>query len=289
MHKIVVPIDFSETAGAALRFGTFLAEVMDLDLHVVHVLDAKFSLAQAVSTGALLAEKERLEEKLSEFVKHHAFPVLATFQANIANLPKLTKEVLEGIPSGIIRTLSEREEVELMVMGGVGAGQRTTSQVIFGGVARGLALGGSCPVILIPSDYGYPKVKNLALAFGDTEDIRQMGGLVSRLVEVLRPEVSLVHVESSDSLQEMVNQEALIDMEQTPDFPTYSFSYHALPAGPVVKQLLRYIDEEKIDLLVLGGKRRQFWDALFAGSSLKPMVNRCGVPLLVIPLVPPSL
>ena len=56
MKNILVPVDFSDTSATALRFGTYLAEVMDLDLRVVHVFDANFSFAQAISTGALLAE-----------------------------------------------------------------------------------------------------------------------------------------------------------------------------------------------------------------------------------------
>ena len=144
MKKIIVPVDFSDTSGAALRFGTFLAEVMDLDLSVVHVFDANFSFAQAISTGAMLAEKERLEKLLSEFVERHVYPVLATFQGNMTTLPAINTEVYEGFPSGIIRTLSDRADTEMMVLGGVGAGQSSTPPGLFGGVAQSLALGGSC-------------------------------------------------------------------------------------------------------------------------------------------------
>jgi nucleotide-binding universal stress UspA family protein len=284
MKKIIVPVDFSDTSSSALRFGAFLAEVMDLDLSVVHVFDANFSFAQAISTGAMLAEKQRLEKQLSEFVQRHVYPVLATFQGNLTTLPAISTEVYEGFPAGIIRTLSEREDTGMMVMGGIGAGLNSTAPGLFGGVARGLALGGSCPVILIPPDYGYPEVNSLSIAFGDAEDIQQMGDILRRLIKVLRPEVSFVHVESTDSEKELMNDESFLEMALGEGFPSYTFGYHSLPPGPVVKRLLNFVNQKKVGMLVLGGKRRHFWQALFKGSSLKPLINRCEVPLLIIPL-----
>lgn len=288
MKKIIIPVDFSDTSASALRFGTYLAEVMGLDLEVVHVFDANFSLAQAVSTGALLAEKERLKKLLSTFVERHAFPILATFQGNLATIPAIHTEVLEGFPGSTLRSISKREDAELIIMGGVGAGQADTPTRLFGGAASTVALSGECPVILIPAGYGYPEVKSLAVAFGEAEDIRKMGGIVHRLIKVLRPQVNFVHVEGQDRKKESVNDEAFLEMAMGPGFPSYTFHHHVLPHGTVAKRLLQYAEEKKIGMLVLGGKRRSFWEGLFAASSLKPVVNSCTVPLLVIPLDSPE-
>lgn len=212
MKNVLVAVDFSETSSAALRFGTYLAEVMDLDLRVVHVFDANFSFAQAVSTGALLAEKGRLEKLLKEFIERHCYPVLAKFQGNLATVPAIRSEVHEGFPSRIIRSLSQEKDSEMIIMGGVGAGQRNTPSGIFGGVARSVALHGKCPVLLIPPGYGDPKIKRIALAFGDAWDIRQMSGLVGRLVKVLRAEVNFVHVGNREGNEEWMNDEAFWEM-----------------------------------------------------------------------------
>lgn len=290
MKKIIIPVDFSDTSASALQFGTYLAEIMGLGLEVVHVFDANFSFAQAVSIGASLAEKERLEKLLTKFVESHAFPVLASFQGNIATIPAIHTEVFEGFPGSVIRSISEREDAELVIMGGSGAGQSTTPPGLFGGVARSVALNGKCPVILIPPGYGPPSIENitLALAFGSPEDIRQMGGIIRRLIKVLRSQVNFVHVEGRDRSKEWMNDEAFLEMAMGPGFPSYTFSYDSLPNGPVVKRLLKYVDDKNIGMLVLGGKRRSFWKALFAGSSVKPIMNRSTVPLLIIPLDSPE-
>ena len=105
-----------------------------------------------------------------------------------------------------------------------------------------------------------------------------------RLLKALHPEVSFVHVESPEDTGNLTEDESFLAMALGPDYPDYAFSYSALPPGPVVKRLLEYVNQKGIGMLVLGGKRRSFWEGLFAGSSLRPLVNRCEVPVLVIPL-----
>jgi nucleotide-binding universal stress UspA family protein len=286
MKNILIPVDFSDTSAAALRFGTYLAEVMDLDLRVVHVFDANFNFAQAVSTAALLAEKEKLEEKLAQFTQTHTYPVLATFQGNLETLPAIKKQVFEGFPAQTIRALSAEEETELVVMGGVGAGKKDNPPGLFGGVASGVVLNGSCPAILLPPDYGYPSVLSMAIAFGKAEELEQMGGIVRKIIKVLRPEVRFVHVEAGDRSPEWENDDKFLELALEPGFPSYTFGYDALPPGPVSVRLLDYTVKKEIGMLVLGHQVRSLWDSLFTRSRVKPIMKGCEVPLLVVPLPP---
>lgn len=284
MQKIIVPVDFSETSSSALRFATYLAEVLDLDLVVVHVFDPNFTLTQAISTGAVRAKKEQLKTQLEGFVQQHTYPVLATFQGSLPTLPAITMEVIEGFASTVIRELSGRMDISFMVMGGVGSGKVNSPPDIFGRVARGVALNGECPVILIPSGYGFPTVDHLALAFKEVEDIKLMQGVIHRLLKTLHPKVSFVHVENPEDESSLATDDSFLEMALGPDYPDYTFSYSSLPVGPVVKNLNDYVTREKVGMLVLGGRRRSFWEGLFAGSHLRPLVNRCEVPILVIPI-----
>ncbi len=283
MPKIIVPVDFSETAAAALRFGTYLAEVLQMDLEVVHVFDANFSFAQAVSTGAQQAEKERLATKLTDFTHAHAYPVLATFQGNLATLPAIKTIVLAGFPGPTIQLLSAAEDAFLVVMGGVGAGEETTPKTLFGGVARKVATGGGCPVILLPRGYGYPQIERLAIAFAEAAEIKKTSAFTRPLIKALHPEVHFLHVRHADLEEELKNEENFLDLATEPGFPSYTFQYQTLPPGRVTTQLLDYARDKDIGLLVIGGKRRDFWDQLFHQSHLKPLLRRAEVPLLVIP------
>ncbi|NJB87682.1 nucleotide-binding universal stress UspA family protein [Lewinella marina] len=283
MKRIVVPVDFSATSAAATRFGTYLAETMKMDLSVVHVFDVRLSTSQTISSRARAAERQRLEDRLSYFTRRNVEPVLATFQGRMDVLPAVKTLALEGGAAKQLTELSHAEDVGLIVMGGVGTGAGLQPPGAFGGVARAVALRGGCPVILIPKDYGYPRVERLALAFDGTDDIRHMSGFARKIIRALRPEVHFVHVAGRDAEAEWQTKKEFLDLACGPNFPSYTYHLDELNHGPVVKQLLTYTERTGIDLLILGGERRGFLERLIAPGHLRPLINRSGVPILVIP------
>ncbi len=286
MKKIIVPVDFSDTAAAAVRFATYLAEVMNLDMTVLHVFDAMLSGSQSISTRAREQEQERLTAELRTFVHRNADPVLATFQGRIDTLPAIRILTEEGAAAQRILWETTGEDTALMVMGGVGAGAGLHPPGLFGGVARTVALKGSCPLILIPPDYGDPKVERLAIAFDDAEQVRQLAGFTQTIIKALRPEVHFVHVAKADWTAEADNEADFLRLSWETEFPGHAFKFDALPEGNVVDRLLHYTLREEIGLLVLGGERRSFFERLFQPGHLRPLIRQCEVPLLIIPLSP---
>ena len=283
MNRIIVPVDFSDTSAAAVRFGTYLAETMDLDLMVLHVFDLMLSSSQTISARARDREQQRLQQQLETFARRNVEPVLATFQGRLDLLPAVTTTTLEGKVARTLLDLSSQADTELIIMGGVGAGAGYHAPGLFGSVARRVALRSLSPVILIPKDYGYPQVARLALAFDGTDAIRHMSAFSRRIITALRPEVHFVHVRDHDGTVEARIEEEFVELACGPGFPSYTYKFDALPAGKVTEALLHYAQARGINLLVLGGQRRGFFERLFRPGHLRPLVNRCAVPLLVIP------
>ncbi|MEM9931635.1 MAG: universal stress protein [Bacteroidota bacterium] len=283
MKKIIVPVDFSETAAAALRFGTYLAEVLQLNLEVVHVFDANYSFAQVVSSGALRTAQQQLEEKLVAFTQRHAYPVLATFQGNLEVLPAIKTTVLEGFPGPTVQALSSQADVAFIVMGGVGAGAAIVPKTLFGGVAQKVACNGGCPVILIPKGYGFPTIRRMGVAFAATEDLTALGGVIVTMQRALHPEVYFLHVRHPDLEFELENEEAFLQLANDSGLPVHTYRYETLPSGKVAQQLLTYAAEQHLGLLLIGGKRRDFWAQLLHKGHLKHLLHQAKIPLLVVP------
>ncbi len=283
MKRILVPVDFSDTSAAAVRFGTYLAETMKLDLTLLHVFDPLLSTSQTISTRARENERQRLEVQLTALAHQHVEPVLAAFRGRAEGIPAVTTAALEGTAAQTILWQSTEDDVALIVLGGVGAGAGSHAPGLFGGVARTLALQGACPVILIPKDYGSPEVERLALAFDGVDDIRQMSAFARRIIVALRPEVHYVHVCEQGAAEEARRKEEFMELASGPAFPSYTYQFDTIPAGKVTEQLLHYTKQHSIDLLVLGGQRRGFFERLFEADHLGPLVNHCEVPLLIIP------
>ncbi|WP_170067540.1 universal stress protein [Neolewinella xylanilytica] len=285
MQQIIVPVDFSDTSAAALRFATYLAEVMDLDLRVVHVFDSLVSVAQTLRPETREKERNRLESELTAFARKHTEPVLATFQGNLDSLPVLRATAVEGLPAATLLGISEREETALIVMGGVGSGQGLRPPGIFGSVARNLATRGGCPVLLIPKDSGFPAVERMAVAFEEPADLRTFTPLLRPLIRGIRPAVRYVHVLDEDESRERDRKEEFVVVSFGPDFPSYTYTFDELPPGRVVDRLVTYTSEKQIDLLVVGRKRRSFLERLVHPDHLSPVVRAGSVPLLIIPFL----
>ncbi len=283
MKKIIVPVDFSDTSAAAVRFGTYLAETMDMELTIIHVFDTLLSTSHTISKRARETERERLAEAVKTFAQRNVEPVLTTLQGRMDSPPAVHTAVLEGVAAQTILWQSAQEDVGLLVMGGVGAGAGLHPPGIFGGVARTVALQGGCPVVLIPKGYGYLRVERLSIAFDGVDDIRRMSPFTRRVIGALHPEVHFVHVREADERTEAQREEEFLELAVGPGFPSYTYRFDALPRGRVVEQLLEYTKAKNINLLVLGGERRAFLERLFTPGHLGPMVRRMEVPLLIIP------
>lgn len=286
MQKILIAVDFSPTSAAVVRFGTYLAEMMHLDLRVVHIFDTNFTIMEAVSSGAVAAKKQSLQKKLEAFTQKNATPVFALSGSAKDWLPAVSVEVHTGFPDQQLRWLASSEDIALVILGGLGAGTHIHPPSLFGGVAKAMALKSIRPCLLIPPDYGFPGIEKMAIAFDTAENLPAISELPKDIVEALQPIVSFVHVQGAKELQEKeaLRQQKLLEESWEAIFSEYPYDFDLLAGGEVVDRLLRYTEDNAVNLLVLGGKRRGFWESLFTTSHLKPIMRRCKIPLLIMPL-----
>jgi nucleotide-binding universal stress UspA family protein len=140
MTDLLVPVDFSPTAGVALRYAARLAPRLNLQLRVLHVFDTLQDISHSVSDKARSNRRAQLEADLEAFTRTHAGQPAPV-------------EVVEGDPAQTVLWRSTSEQTGLIVMGGVGAGAGAHPPGIFGGVARQVATRGGCPVMLLPKGY----------------------------------------------------------------------------------------------------------------------------------------
>lgn len=138
--KIVVPVDFSSSAAAALRFAANLSRLTGMQLQVVYVFNSLVPSNRHQSRQEIAAEQEALERQLTAFAnKHTQLPAGTPIDILVA----------EGIPPNYVQRMSTREEVALIVIGGIGTATGTRKDV-FGDIARTVAREGGCPLVIIP-------------------------------------------------------------------------------------------------------------------------------------------
>ncbi len=152
MQKIVVPIDFSDSSVAALRFAVQLGLASGMSVAVYYVYNSLISSNWPESPSARQEERCELERKLKEFTQRHtrhAGPKLS-----------LSTTIGEGVPPTYMLWRSRDEDTALIVMGG-GAGGGGGKMDLYGSIARLVSEEGSCPVILVPKNYTEKDMKRI--------------------------------------------------------------------------------------------------------------------------------
>jgi nucleotide-binding universal stress UspA family protein len=283
MKNVVIPVDFSSTAATAIKFGAFLAKLMECNLRIVHVSDLVLSGEHSLTTPEQKRDEKALEKQLADFTSLNADSVFTKNEGHTGFVPEVILSVVSGIAASQILKLSKDETTSFIVMGGVGAGAGIHPPGMYGSVATPVAMRGGCPVVLIPKGYGPVAVKRLAIAFDDADEIIRIGKFSRAIIESLQPEVRYVHVSKANWREEFENESDFMDLTWGKGGPSHIYEFNVLPEGKVAKQLSHYANDQQIDLLILGGKRQGFWSRLFDKNHLKPIIEACGVPMLIIP------
>lgn len=274
VKNIVVPIDFSATSAIAVQQGLRLAELMGLNLEIIHVSDLVLSGTHSLTTPEQKKDEAELGNKLREFVQRVIPP---------SSTPEVRLSILTGVAANKIKNISKKASTALIVMGGFGTGSGLKMPGIYGSVATPVVMRSKCPVMLIPKGYESTEISRVAIAFDNANEVERIGKFSSRIVEALQPELRYVHVSKADWPEEIVTEEDFIDLTLGEGFSNYTFKFDVLPEGEVVDRLTQYTTDANIHLLILGGKRQGFWQWLFDDHNLKPIIKACEVPMLVIP------
>lgn len=142
--KILIPTDFSETAGSALAHAKVLAETFDCELHIMHVLHDPLTYLPAAAGIEGLPE---LRDKMERDARQALDKVLSQPERQRFNV----RLVLNwGIPHLAITDYAAKQEVDLIVMGTHGRGP--IPSLLLGSIAQKVLHKAPCPVLAVRPD-----------------------------------------------------------------------------------------------------------------------------------------
>lgn len=283
MQKIIVPVDFSKTAAAALRLAVFLADRLQWELDVVHVYDGMLNTQRPLHLRPGKTIQQSVDEELTEFTRTNVEPILLARSSADDTLPLVKSRTIIGSPRDEVLKLSHRPEVGMMVMGAIGSDAGPRSAAVFGSVAKTVSLRGNCPVVLVPTEYGVPDIRRIAIAFDETKRSETLARFAETLIYALKPEVRFVHVREGGAGKDALTEAHFLDLVFQPGATGYAFTVDSLPAGEVVSSLMEYVAAEEIDLLMVAAHRQGFWEHLFRPSKVEPLLRKAKFPLLIVP------
>lgn len=285
MQKIVVPTDFSKTSGYALRYAHSLSETIGFDLEVVHIHDGYGSNDRIIATKGNQEARIEAQRLLDEFIRD-TIPQESVRQGQAGSdvLPALKSREIVGAPISAIIEISQEHDCIMIIMGGVGSGVISRVTPLFGSIAKSVAMKSECPVLLVPQNTGTLDVKVASIAFNKIEDLEDISAGFDFLRKAIDPKMRFVHVRDKDVINEEYQETRLLNTVTDTSFPGYSVELDLLKPGNTADRLLDYTLESKVDLLITGHRKRNLFKRIFSGSEISSMLEKCGIPLLVIPV-----
>lgn len=267
--KILVPVDFSETAQGALRYAVKAASQWEsVEVHVVHVFAPEVP-GDSVVIPNIETFLEAKEKALKDFVS----------EVNPPEGIKLTTELLIGFPADVIADVSS--DYGLIIMGTTGAGGWLNR--LLGSVSVAVAQRARCPVMLIPNDTLYTKMSHLVFAC----DIKAVDSPVMKLLKKISTETKttlhFLHVRQEAEAPGAFDEAKIKLMEDIfkGGEPPFGFEIAEVSGDSISDAVGTYASEHHANAVGMVTRHRGLFEQLFHKSQTKDLAMHTKLPLVV--------
>ena len=216
-------------------------------------------------------------------------------------------ELLLGSPAEKVVEYAEEHKPDLIVMGA--RGLRATFGILLGGVAQQVVEYAGCPVLVVRASYdnlrrillvtdGSPSSQQAMLYLGrmplpDGAQVQVMHVLPPPPIQTIIQNTSFGAMQVAPTEQVMEMEAALEAKEEREGQALLEASLHTLQglglaAGSVLKrgdaatEIIDYVKEQKIDLIVIGSRGQSHIRSWLMGSVTRKLVHYSGCSVLVV-------
>ena len=145
--KVLVPVDFSACSEEAFRVALQLADAVDADVTVMHVIDV--NAVDAFNRLGLLAVPSDATQQRKR-LRHHARLRMRQLLKSPSFGRSIRRIVVEGTPFVEIAKFARGEGVDLIVMGSYGGRSDSMEKIFFGATADKVVRTAGCAVLTVP-------------------------------------------------------------------------------------------------------------------------------------------
>lgn len=271
IKNILLPTDFSDNASNALRYGIELAKKFNAKLFILNV----YHIPLHNPDGAIFSDEELTKETIN--AKKEEFKKLKN---NFLGLTMINYDTIleHGLAVDVILDKSKELNIDLIIMGTRGASG--IAKVLLGSNTATVVSKAECPVLAIPKEASFKPFKEIALATDYEKTDQSIFETLIYLANAFEAKVHIVNV--NEDISKVSVEEATTGMKLHKTFNQIEHSYYMINDEEVEEGLEEYIEEKKIDLLVMIPKKHTIFERLFRKSHTKEMVYQTKIPLLTL-------
>ncbi|WP_080059504.1 universal stress protein [Spirosoma aerolatum] len=273
METILVPVDFSKNSENALHFASNLSQKLQARLIVFHSFHSHHTSAY-VSANSFDHELQ--------VVKEHTDQKLKDLYARVGTIDTFsTPEFISSdtdFHEEMLRLVAEKG-VDLIVMGTQGSGSRLEGK-LFGTNTSWVVEKVKCPVIAIPENQPLEMLDEIVYASdyvpGDIDNLQKL----VPIAQAFNSNVTVIHI-TRDESDEAVKTLASFEQQVKSEIGTFDIRFRLVKGTSVEKTLEQYLDENRVDLLVMSAHQRSLPEKLFGKSMTRIMTLYSHISLMI--------
>ncbi len=257
MHKVIIPIDFSETSLNAARYAAKMLAAQD---DATAILYHNYESDDDVDIS-----HNYLESIKKEFIR-----------AGVKNV--VCENEMGGDLIDNISRLAQTIRATLILMGITG--KSAVRQAMFGSNTLKLIDKNLYPVMIIPPDATYTGINNVAFA-SDFKNVEETtpAQLIIAVLEMFNPKLHIVNVNKeiyvsiSQEMEEEKNK--LLQM-----FNKFQSEFYFITMNDFYEAIDNFVKDYKIDILITIPKHQSNSTSIFKTSHTKRLAYHSQIPIL---------
>jgi nucleotide-binding universal stress UspA family protein len=286
IKKILCPVDFFPASDAAVTYAAGLASNYDAQLRLLHVIGPVVSTAMDFPAYSLDVTKS-----LEESCKRELNTLEAAVREGGVDVQS---EVRLGDVYDEIKRTIQVEKPDLLVMGT--HGRRGAERWFMGSTTERLLRHSPVPLVTISASgdksFGSPKFRRILVTTDFSEGTADALSYAFSVAQENESQVTLLHVLNDVSVElsggkyreSLVNGvRGQLDEMVPPEARNWCDIVPRVEYGVPYRTILRTIENEKIDLLVMNIHGKGMLDRALLGSTAERVVRVAPCPVMMIP------
>lgn len=291
IRRVLFPTDFTDGSKQAFPQAAYLADWHDAELHILNV------------TGRHRHDYEKTKEHfpisvdtLTEWLRRPSEAIEGANWPDLSALSVTQKQVESAAAADRIVAYTEEEDIDLVVMGT--HGRRGLNRMLFGSVTEEVVRKAPCPVFTVRAgaDVAPNRAVRRILVPVDFSDASEEAVLHAKEIAfTYGAEIDLLHVVEEPFYPppygldpiDFPTEEVLERVEtQLADLAREEIGYeHVMvqaTTGSPPHEILEYVDENEIDLVVIATHGRTGLDRVLLGSVTERVLRQSPTPVFVV-------
>lgn len=268
MKRILVPCDFSVSAGEAFRFAVRIARESGGEVHVLYILDITYVRGAPALANSYTFNVSFIQEMEDE--ADEKFRIMRQKYAPLTVPVKFSRRL--GSLTQDIQNYVAEEHMDLIVMGTHG-----TNRASWGSNTEKIVRTATVPVMAVRSAEE-KKIKNIVCPLIPDPQHKDFAAKVKKLQEFFGGKIHLLWVNTQQNFKS--DREARADFEEyARDFGLQNYTINIRSDYSVEEGIIHFATETEADLIAMGTHGRTGINRLMLGSVAEDTLNHANFPM----------